>query len=146
MSGSKRRGLKGNNKDTPESSPERTQKARSAAKARDEARKKMLAEKRAAMKQQQQQQQQQQEGAADVEIFLADSRKQWLSAHSYSRRKSTADCFAGFFLHPVPILEVALSLCSTPTSPSSPAVKHCWLVTFSWWANCAHNCYRLLLA
>nr|KAG5696060.1 hypothetical protein BaRGS_017172 [Batillaria attramentaria] len=71
--GSKRRGLKPNNKDTPESSPEHTQKIRSATKARDEARKKMLAEKRAAMKQQQQQQKQ--EGAPDIEIFLPEDGK-----------------------------------------------------------------------
>lgn len=55
-------------KDTPESSPERTMKAKMAAKERDDARKKMLAEKRAAMKQQRQQQ----EGEA-VEIYVADN-------------------------------------------------------------------------
>ncbi|KAL8571005.1 hypothetical protein ACOMHN_037865 [Nucella lapillus] len=72
--GSRRRGLKANNKDTPDSSPEHAEKMRSAAKARDEARKRMLAEKRAAMKQQQQQQQQQQ-GTPDVEIFLPEGNK-----------------------------------------------------------------------
>ena len=74
VAGSKRRGLKANNKDTPDSSPEHTQKIRSATKARDEARKRMLAEKRAAMKQQQQQQQQQ-EATPDIEIFLPESSK-----------------------------------------------------------------------
>ncbi|CAL1538392.1 unnamed protein product [Lymnaea stagnalis] len=50
--GSRRKNLKVNGgKDTPDSSPERNQKARQAAKARDEARKKLLAERRAAMKQ-----------------------------------------------------------------------------------------------
>lgn len=63
--GSKRRTPKV--KDTPESSPERSQKAKSAAKARDDARKKMLAEKRAAMKQQRQQE------AENVEIFVTDN-------------------------------------------------------------------------
>ena len=53
-------------KDTPESSPERSQKAKMAAKVRDDARKKMLAEKRAAMKQRQQEN----EG---VEIYVADN-------------------------------------------------------------------------
>ncbi|CAG5116643.1 unnamed protein product, partial [Candidula unifasciata] len=50
--GSKRRNLRQNknNKDTPDSSPEEAQKARQTLKARDEARKKLLAEKRAAMK------------------------------------------------------------------------------------------------
>ncbi|KAK7093010.1 disks large-associated protein 4-like isoform X2 [Littorina saxatilis] len=71
--GSKRRGLKTNNKDTPDSSPEHAQKIRSAAKARDDARKRMLAEKRAAMKQQQQEQQQQ--STPDIEIFVPDSSK-----------------------------------------------------------------------
>ncbi|XP_046553193.1 serine/arginine repetitive matrix protein 2-like isoform X1 [Haliotis rubra] len=63
--GSKRKGLK--TKDTPESSPERVQKARLAAKARDDARKKMLAEKRAAMKQQQANQ--------EVEIYMPENTK-----------------------------------------------------------------------
>lgn len=55
-------------KDTPESSPERTMKAKMAAKERDDARKKMLAEKRAAMKQQKQQQE-----GEPVEIYVADN-------------------------------------------------------------------------
>ncbi|XP_062580767.1 disks large-associated protein 4-like [Saccostrea cucullata] len=50
-------------KDTPDSSPERTEKMRAAAKAREEARKKMLADRRAAMKQKQKQE--------DVEIFVS---------------------------------------------------------------------------
>ena len=53
-------------RDTPDSSPERTQKAKLAARAREEARKKMLAEKRAAMKQKQQ-------NNDNVEIYVADS-------------------------------------------------------------------------
>lgn len=65
LTGSKRRAAR--MKDTPESSPERTMKAKMAAKERDDARKKMLAEKRAAMKQKQQQ-----EGEA-VEIYVADN-------------------------------------------------------------------------
>lgn len=69
--GSKRRGLKPNGRETPESSPEHAQKIRSAAKARDEARKKMLAEKRAAMKQQQQKQQ---DTEAEVEIFVPEEK------------------------------------------------------------------------
>lgn len=64
--GSKRKGIK--IKDTPESSPERTQKAKMAARAREEARKKMLAEKRAAMKQQKLQND-------NIEIYVADSSK-----------------------------------------------------------------------
>ncbi|KAH3703857.1 uncharacterized protein LOC127860219 [Dreissena polymorpha] len=63
--GSKRRAQRV--KETPESSPERTQKAKMAAKERNDARKKLLAEKRAAMKQQQVQQQQ------DVEIFVPEN-------------------------------------------------------------------------
>lgn len=63
-SGSRRRAARV--KDTPESSPERSQKAKMAAKIRDDARKKMLAEKRAAMKQQRQQE------ADNVEIYVAD--------------------------------------------------------------------------
>ncbi|GFS05695.1 disks large-associated protein 1 [Elysia marginata] len=78
--GSKRKNIKppgsgGSSKNTPDSSPERTQKARQAAKARDEARRKLLAERRAAMKQQLQQQQQ--AGGADcasVEIFVPDKK------------------------------------------------------------------------
>ena len=54
-------------KDTPESSPERTQKAKMAAKAREDNRKKLLAEKRAAMKQQKEQTNE------AVEIFVADN-------------------------------------------------------------------------
>ncbi|XP_060588813.1 serine-rich adhesin for platelets-like [Ruditapes philippinarum] len=53
-------------KDTPESSPERSNKAKMAAKVRDDARKKMLAEKRAAMKQRQQDNE-------AVEIYVADN-------------------------------------------------------------------------
>ena len=66
ITGSKRKGTK--IKDTPESSPERTQKAKMAARAREEARKKMLAEKRAAMKQQKMQND-------NIEIYVADSSK-----------------------------------------------------------------------
>lgn len=54
-------------RDTPESSPERSQKAKLAAKVRDDARKKMLAQKRAAMKQRQQ------EADEDVEIYVGDN-------------------------------------------------------------------------
>ena len=54
-------------KDTPDSSPERSQKARQAAKARDDARKKILADKRAAMKQKKENQ--------EVEIFLPENGK-----------------------------------------------------------------------
>ena len=72
ITGSRRRGLKSNNKDTPDSSPEHAQKIRLATKARDDARKRMLAEKRAAMKQQQQQQEQR-EATPDIEIFLPES-------------------------------------------------------------------------
>lgn len=54
-------------KDTPESSPERTEKMRQAAKARDEARKRLLAERRAAMKQKQQKQAEQ-----DIQIFISE--------------------------------------------------------------------------
>ena len=64
--GSKRRAAR--MKDTPESSPERTMKAKMAAKERDDARKKLLAEKRAAMKQKQQQ-----EEGESVEIYVADN-------------------------------------------------------------------------
>lgn len=53
-------------KDTPDSSPERTEKMRMAAKAREDARKKMLSEKRAAMKQRQEQK------PKDVEIYTPD--------------------------------------------------------------------------
>lgn len=63
--GSKRRAARV--KETPESSPERTQKAKMAAKARDETRKKLLAEKRAAMKQKQQ------EENETVEIYVPDN-------------------------------------------------------------------------
>jgi len=55
-------------KETPESSPERTQKAKMAAKVRDDARKKMLAEKRAAMKKQQQEQ------SETVEIYVPENK------------------------------------------------------------------------
>ncbi|WAR04144.1 DLGP4-like protein [Mya arenaria] len=61
--GSKRRARV---RDTPDSSPERSQKAKMAAKVRDDARKRMLAEKRAAMKQQKQQQED------NVEIYVPD--------------------------------------------------------------------------
>ena len=68
--------LKSATKDTPDSSPEHAQKIKSATKARDEARKKMLAEKRAAMKQQQLlQAKQQEQGTPDVEIFLPEPSK-----------------------------------------------------------------------
>ncbi|XP_041371914.1 disks large-associated protein 4-like [Gigantopelta aegis] len=63
--GSKRKGLKA--KDTPDSSPERTQKAKQAAKARDDARKKILADKRAAMKQKKENK--------EVEIYLPENGK-----------------------------------------------------------------------
>lgn len=59
--GSRRKAPKA--KDTPESSPERTEKMRAAAKAREDARKKMLADRRAAMKQKPKQE--------DVEIFVS---------------------------------------------------------------------------
>lgn len=77
--GSKRKNMKppgsgGSSKNTPDSSPERTQKARQAAKARDEARRKLLAERRAAMKQQLQQQQQAGEESASVEIYVPDKK------------------------------------------------------------------------
>lgn len=62
--GSKRRVSK--TKETPESSPERTERMKLAARARDDARKKMMAEKRAAMKKKQQ------DSPQDVEIFVAD--------------------------------------------------------------------------
>ena len=65
-SGSKRRAAR--LRDTPESSPERTQKAKLAAKVREDARKKMLAEKRAAMKQQKLQ-----GNSEDVEIYVTDN-------------------------------------------------------------------------
>ncbi|RUS77317.1 hypothetical protein EGW08_014914 [Elysia chlorotica] len=75
--GSKRRNAKppgsGSSKNTPDSSPERTQKARQAAKARDEARRKLLAERRAAMKQQLQQQQADGD-TASVEIFVPENK------------------------------------------------------------------------
>lgn len=59
--GSRRKAPKA--KDTPESSPERTEKMKAAAKAREDARKKMLADRRAAMKQKPKQD--------DVEIFVS---------------------------------------------------------------------------
>ena len=65
--GSKRKGIKVS--DTPEQSPERTQKAKMAARAREEARKKMLAEKRAALKQQKL------KNNDNIEIYVADSSK-----------------------------------------------------------------------
>lgn len=61
--GSRRRVSK--TKETPESSPERTERLK-LAKARDDARKKMMAEKRAAMKKKQQ------NNSDDVEIYIAD--------------------------------------------------------------------------
>lgn len=63
--GSRRRAMKV--KETPDSSPERTEKMRSAARAREDARKRILAEKRAAMRQKQQQK--------EVEIYVAESEK-----------------------------------------------------------------------
>ena len=75
ISGSKRRGMKAKATSSDPESPERRNQKAQAAKARDEARKKMLAERRAAMKQQQQQQESQ-EAEARVEIFLPDGDKQ----------------------------------------------------------------------
>ncbi|KAL3837040.1 hypothetical protein ACJMK2_022430 [Sinanodonta woodiana] len=65
--GSRRKGAK--IKENSESSPERAKKAIQAAKAREDARKKILAEKRAAMKQAQQQKE------TEVEIFLPENGK-----------------------------------------------------------------------
>jgi len=65
FSGSRRKALK--SKDTPESSPERTEKMRQAARAREDARKKMLAEKRAAMRQKNQKANQ------EVEIYVPEN-------------------------------------------------------------------------
>lgn len=53
-------------KETPESSPERTERMKLAAKARDDARKKMMAEKRAAMKKKQQ------NNSQEIEIYVPD--------------------------------------------------------------------------
>lgn len=61
-------------KETPDSSPERTEKMRSAARAREDARKRILAEKRAAMRQKQQQK--------EVEIYVAESEKWQLESRN----------------------------------------------------------------
>ncbi|XP_064594345.1 uncharacterized protein LOC135461267 isoform X2 [Liolophura sinensis] len=63
-----------NLKDTPDSSPEKSLKAKQTAKAREDARKRLLAEKRAAMKQQRLKAQENL-NPQEVEIFLADTSK-----------------------------------------------------------------------
>jgi len=70
----KRRGMKPKAVSSDPESPDRRNQKAQAAKARDEARKKMLAERRAAMKQQQQQDTP--EAEAVVEIFVPESNKQ----------------------------------------------------------------------